>query len=136
MDSNYLQTENQHKKNKIKSKWSNFDSIEPNIGNGSITYTKFNKRSQWRIKTINSSTFSATKWILDLKKETTSSKQGNKKKKNKKKNKSKLGYERRLREGCKRLCLERKGTNWKRPMQALSLPLSFSKITLYAYAFE
>ena len=103
------------------------------------------KRRQWRIKTFNSSTFSATKWILDLKKETVSAKRRRLKKKEKKK-KGKPGSERRLREGCKRLCLERKGTNRKRPMQPLSLPLSLSQKSLsmpmlsnndnYAYAHE
>ena len=48
--------------------------------------TNSKKRRQWRIKTINSSTFPATKWILDLKKETASAKWRRVKKKKKKKN--------------------------------------------------
>ena len=89
-----------------------------------LLHTPNSKKEDWRIKTINSSTFLATKRILDLKKETASSKQ------RRVKRKSKPGSEWRLWDGCKRLCLERKGMNRKRPMQALSLLLSLTQKSL------
>ena len=96
--------------------------------------TNSKKRRQWRIKTINSSTFPATKWILDLKKETASAKRRRVKKKKKKKQ---TWIWTKTPRGLQKALLREKRNESKASNASIVAPsLSFSKITLYAYAFE
>ena len=100
-----------------------------------LLHTPNSKKEDWRIKTINSLTFLATKRILDLKKETASSKQRRVKRKKKKKKQTWIWTK--TPRGLQKALLREKRNESKASNASIVAPsLSFSKITLYAYAFE
>ena len=113
-------------KKKKNAKWSNFNSIEPNIAKWLYYIHQIQKKKTVKNKNYQFLNFLSNQTDFGSEKRNRECEE----KKGKKKKKSKPGSERRLREGCKRLCLERKGTNRKRPMHPLSLPLSLSQKSL------